>query len=118
MISFVISFLLVSNIESRVLTENRANSCSWVGHCAGDPCSTYNDCDGSMICINGKCGDASNSGCNAPCAWTNHCCGDPCTTYNDCDGDLVCTNGKCGIDSSTSSGSGTCLPSGVLPGKK
>lgn len=30
-------------------------SCAWCGHCAGDACSTYNDCDGSMTCVNGKC---------------------------------------------------------------
>ena len=29
--------------------------CSWAGHCKGDPCSTYNDCDGAMTCVSGKC---------------------------------------------------------------
>ena len=29
--------------------------CDWPGHCKGDPCSTYNDCAGSMTCVSGKC---------------------------------------------------------------
>ena len=29
--------------------------CSWPGHCKGDPCKTYNDCDGNMTCVSGKC---------------------------------------------------------------
>jgi len=31
------------------------NNCQWAGHCLGDPCQTYNDCDGNLICVNGKC---------------------------------------------------------------
>ncbi|KAH8893082.1 hypothetical protein GQ53DRAFT_822567 [Thozetella sp. PMI_491] len=30
--------------------------CSWAGHCAGDECETYDDCDGDMICRAGRCG--------------------------------------------------------------
>ncbi|PSS18798.1 hypothetical protein M430DRAFT_50789 [Amorphotheca resinae ATCC 22711] len=30
-------------------------SCSWPGHCAGAPCSTYNDCSDALICSNGVC---------------------------------------------------------------
>lgn len=31
-------------------------SCTWAGHCLGDPCQTYNDCDGTNICgANGVC---------------------------------------------------------------
>ncbi|CAF1380887.1 unnamed protein product [Rotaria sp. Silwood1] len=87
------------------------------GHCAGDPCSTYNDCDGSMICLNGKCGDVGSTVCNTPCTWIDHCCGDSCSTYDDCDGSLICVNGKCSSDSSSNGGGdGTCSPSGVLQG--
>jgi hypothetical protein len=39
-----------------------AVSCNWPGHCFGDPCTTENDCDGSMICINGKCGNGKLEG--------------------------------------------------------
>ncbi|KAH6632831.1 hypothetical protein F5144DRAFT_264461 [Chaetomium tenue] len=31
--------------------------CDWMGHCAGDPCQTENDCDGDMTCHSGTCGD-------------------------------------------------------------
>lgn len=34
--------------------------CVWKGHCNGDPCKTYNDCDGSLICINRKCAPKPN----------------------------------------------------------
>ncbi|CAF1608955.1 unnamed protein product [Rotaria sp. Silwood1] len=106
-------------------------TCSWPGHCAGDPCTTENDCDGSMICITGKCGTPGGTGCTQPCTWIGHCCGDSCQTENDCDGSLVCVNGKCSAGSFgdttvrptvrttavTSDGSsGTCSPSGVLRG--
>jgi hypothetical protein len=30
-------------------------TCAWCGHCKGDPCVTYNDCDGSMTCVSGHC---------------------------------------------------------------
>ncbi|CAF1138991.1 unnamed protein product [Rotaria sordida] len=116
-ISFVICILFVSSLESHIIQERQLKSCSWLGHCAGDPCSTYNDCDGSMICLNGKCGDVGSTVCNAPCTWIGHCCGDPCSTYDDCDGSLICINGKCSSDSSSNgSGGGTCSPSGVLQG--
>ncbi|CAF3769604.1 unnamed protein product [Rotaria sordida] len=99
-------------LESHIIQERQLKSCSWLGHCAGDPCSTYNDCDGSMICLNGKCGDVGSTVCNAPCTWIGHCCGDPCSTYDDCDGLLICINGKCSSDSSSNgSGGGTCSPS-------
>lgn len=29
--------------------------CEWRGHCLGDPCETYNDCDNDWICTSGKC---------------------------------------------------------------
>ncbi|CAF4353276.1 unnamed protein product, partial [Rotaria sordida] len=32
------------------------------GHCCGDPCTTENDCDGSLICVSGKCGTGSSGG--------------------------------------------------------
>ncbi len=54
MISIFIGLLLIGTLES----------CSWKGHCAGDPCSTYDDCDGSLICLSGKCGDGSTGGNN------------------------------------------------------
>lgn len=33
--------------------------CAWQGHCAGDPCTSENDCDGSLICVSGKCGSSA-----------------------------------------------------------
>jgi len=30
-------------------------ACTWPGHCLGDPCKTYNDCDQNWICVSGKC---------------------------------------------------------------
>jgi len=30
--------------------------CAWIGHCAGDPCNNWDDCDHQMVCIKGKCG--------------------------------------------------------------
>lgn len=30
--------------------------CLWSGHCLGDPCQTFNDCDGNLVCNSGKCG--------------------------------------------------------------
>lgn len=53
MISILVCLVLIS---SRSLT---TSTCSWVGHCVDDPCETYNDCDGSLICINGKCGNGN-----------------------------------------------------------
>lgn len=76
-------------------------ACGWAGHCCGDSCRTYDDCDGDLTCKNGKC---SGSGCTvAPppstgykCSWAGHCCGDSCKTNNDCDGALTCNSGRCG----------------------
>ena len=30
-------------------------ACTWPGHCLGDPCRTYNDCDQDWICVSGRC---------------------------------------------------------------
>lgn len=62
MIFLFIWLLLVGAVESRMTRQERAAGCSWIGHCAGDRCSTYDDCDGSMICINGKCSDGTSGG--------------------------------------------------------
>lgn len=35
--------------------------CSWPGHCLGDSCRTENDCDGMMVCTNGKCANPGGS---------------------------------------------------------
>lgn len=32
-----------------------AAQCSWKGHCLGAACTTENDCNGNLICRNGKC---------------------------------------------------------------
>lgn len=32
-----------------------STSCTWKGHCLGDPCHTYNDCFGSDICTHDVC---------------------------------------------------------------
>ncbi len=63
MISIFVLLLFVSAMECRIIQNLRA-SCSWAGHCAGDRCSTYDDCDGSLVCINGKCGNSGSSGGN------------------------------------------------------
>ncbi|CAI9105037.1 OLC1v1003866C1 [Oldenlandia corymbosa var. corymbosa] len=102
----------------------------------GGSCRTLNDCDGQLICINGKCNDdpdvgthicSSNPTSSPP---PSSSCGASCRTLNDCPGQLICINGKCNDDpdvgthicsGSTSpspptgsgpSPSGTCLPSG------
>lgn len=62
MIYIFICLLFVGALESHIVRHQRAVSCSWNGHCVGDPCSTYDDCDGSLICINSKCGNSGGSG--------------------------------------------------------
>lgn len=44
-------------------------SCSWPGHCAGDPCASDDDCDGDLTCINGKCGGGGGNGTCTPCGY-------------------------------------------------
>jgi hypothetical protein len=39
--------------------DSPATACVWQGHCLGDPCVTYNDCDGDLICISGKCANGN-----------------------------------------------------------
>lgn len=77
--------------------------CSWVGHCKGDVCVDYNDCDGELICVDGGCGEYTEGmtgdiGNGINCGWIGHCRGDACVDYNDCDGSLVCNDGLCGDD--------------------
>ena len=62
MISIFIWLLLVGTLESRMIRNRRAGVCSWIGHCAGDRCTTYDDCDGSLICRDGRCADQSSGG--------------------------------------------------------
>ncbi len=62
MISIFIWLLFVGTLESKLIRNQRATLCSWAGHCAGDPCSSYDDCDGSMICVNGRCGNSGGGG--------------------------------------------------------
>ena len=81
--------------------DTTVDGCSWAGHCTGDVCVDYNDCDGLLVCNNGVCG--INNG-DIPmnsidCGWIGHCTGDVCVDYNDCDGSLVCNNGVCGSSS-------------------
>ena len=38
-----------------VIATAAVTACTWLGHCLGDPCSTYNDCDQTWICVNNKC---------------------------------------------------------------
>ncbi|CAF1454347.1 unnamed protein product [Adineta steineri] len=116
MISIFICLLFVGTSDASSLPSQRAAPCSWAGHCAGDACFTYNDCDGSLVCTNGKC--SNSDGFVEPCSWNGHCIGDPCNTYNDCDGSLICSNGKCS-NGNTGGGSTqdtTCKSSGVLYG--
>jgi len=30
-------------------------TCEWEGHCQGDACETYDDCDGDLTCTGGRC---------------------------------------------------------------
>jgi chitinase len=32
-----------------------SSDCSWIGHCKGNPCTTYDYCDGALTCVNGVC---------------------------------------------------------------
>ncbi|UJR18714.1 hypothetical protein I4U23_005621 [Adineta vaga] len=50
------------NVLINRLSNQRAILCSWIGHCICDPCSTYNDCDESFICSNGKCSNSNVGG--------------------------------------------------------
>lgn len=61
MIYIIICLLFVSALDCRIVRQQRAASCSWIGHCVGDPCSNYNDCDGSLICQNNKCSDGGSN---------------------------------------------------------
>jgi len=62
MISIFVCLLFVGALVSRTIRNPRYTSCLRKGHCAGDPCTTYNDCDGSLICKTGKCSDGTGSG--------------------------------------------------------
>lgn len=88
-ISFVI--MDAQEDEEPINPINPQSYCNWKNHCAGDPCRTFYDCDGDLICNNGKCGAIK-----PQCKWKDHCLGEPCRTYYDCDGNLTCNNGKCG----------------------
>ncbi len=67
MIYIFVWLLLVGALESHIIRSQRAASCSWKGHCANDPCSTYDDCDGSLVCLNGKCGNSGSQGQDQTC---------------------------------------------------
>lgn len=43
----------VSNAASS--SASASTSCTWEGHCRGDPCHTFNDCFGSDVCTHGVC---------------------------------------------------------------
>ncbi|KNC96447.1 uncharacterized protein SPPG_08039 [Spizellomyces punctatus DAOM BR117] len=52
-----ITYLVAVNaVFAAVSTPSCAPSCTWSGHCWNDVCTTWDDCDGDMICINGRCG--------------------------------------------------------------
>lgn len=40
-----------------------STSCTWEGHCLGDPCHTFNDCFGSDICTHGVCAPCIGGSC-------------------------------------------------------
>jgi len=61
------SVMTNSVMTNSVMTNSVINSvvptitCSWDGHCLGDTCVTYDDCDGNLICLNGLCSSDSTS---------------------------------------------------------
>ncbi|CAF3363692.1 unnamed protein product [Rotaria sp. Silwood2] len=61
MILFLIGLIFVSTCQSHIILQRA--TCSWPGHCAGASCRTENDCDGSLVCVNGKCGIKSSGTC-------------------------------------------------------
>jgi hypothetical protein len=63
--------------------------CEWEGHCVGAVCTTFDDCDGAYVCVNGRCGGEQ-------CEWEGHCAGFFCKTFDDCSDDLTCISGVCG----------------------
>ncbi|CAF2708446.1 unnamed protein product [Rotaria sp. Silwood2] len=96
----IIWLLFVSRLESYRL--RRQSSCSWVGHCAGDSCSSNSDCDGTLDCTNGICGGGVTDG-----GTTDGAVTDSGTTD-----DTVTDGGGTG-DSGTDT---SCSPSGQLTG--
>ena len=36
--------------------------CGWEGHCAGDSCSTFDDCADQLVCNSGTCGYGGDGG--------------------------------------------------------
>lgn len=51
------SYKMESKYKNMVVTSGGGgDDCQWKGHCRGDKCTTYNDCDGDLTCKNGICG--------------------------------------------------------------
>jgi hypothetical protein len=61
MICIFIGLLLFGALNANIFRSQRTASCSWNGHCAGDPCSTYEDCSKSLLCLRGQCGTLNNN---------------------------------------------------------
>ena len=102
-----------------------STDCIWKGHCAGDSCTTFNDCDGNLVCNSGKCGPIGGNGggggggtsCTASwqtgtwSACTNGQQTRTCSDSNNC-GDA--TNEPATSQSCTSGGGGTTFDQGMI----
>lgn len=96
------------------LPESTQETCSWLNHCLGSNCNTYDDCSDSLTCTNGICSNPSQpfpTVSTVPtvipvptCSWLNHCIGASCTTFDDCSDSLICINGICGNGGSNDNG--------------
>jgi hypothetical protein len=66
-IYIILSFVFCRRTKIRFCTDDSQcrpgyycefdQQCEWLGHCLGDPCTTCNDCDGDLVCIDGECAE-------------------------------------------------------------
>lgn len=53
--SIFLVLVALSSVRAVPYIERRQEACSWEGHCLGDPCATWDDCDLDWTCTDGFC---------------------------------------------------------------